>query len=92
METKTEKIVIDEEVCNYIESLQYDVNARQSIIAYMIANGFDTTSENFKSYQKEFCDCKIKYDTAKEELSRQYLIKGKWNFDFETRTLTYETV
>lgn len=91
------KIQLEYDLANYIESLQNDVETRKAVVSYMIANGYDITSNNFKHYQNELKECVIKYNEAKMQLTE--MVKAKiqsdnftWNLDFATRELRYEKV
>lgn len=86
------KIILNEGICNYIESLQYDLEARKTIIAFMLQNDFNVNSKSFKAYQEGFRQALIKYDVAKNELQKRYGIKGKWTLNFAERELSYDAV
>lgn len=83
------KIRISDDLCNYIESLQYEVNARKDLCAFMIDHGM-MESESFRKYHDEYIKCNAEYNVAKNTLTKEYGIKGSWNLDFDTRELTYE--
>lgn len=90
------KIIIeDREFINELEALQYDVQSRQSILAYMIEMDNNIQSNSFKEYAKEYQDIYIKYQMKKKELENLYirpkiLNPNKWNLDFYTGELTIE--
>ena len=83
------KAIVPEELNNYIEALQYEVNARKDLCAYMIDHGMEGTDQ-FNKYHKEYIECFVNYNTAKDELTKMFNISGAWNLDFETRELTYD--
>lgn len=83
--------IIPEDLNNYIEALQYEVNARKDLCAFMIDRGMGE-SEQFKKYHKEYIECSVQYNAAKQSLMEMYNLKQgtNWNLKFETRELTYE--
>lgn len=95
----TKTIELNRETRDYIQSLQYEVDARKDIIAFMIDRGMDINSETFKKYQKEFAEFLVQYNTAKDEISNMYVIptlqeneKVTWSLDFETSIITVTSV
>ena len=95
-----EKIVtkkVEDELSNYIESLQYEVNARENIIKTILTTpGTELNKELFDSYHKEYSEFRAEYEKAKEQLELQYMpeeFRGHqvtWNLDFATRMVTFE--
>ena len=98
MNEKEIKVTVDEELANYIEGLQYETESRKDLLAFMIGNGYDTNSEAFKAYEKEFQEQFIQYNQAKSELEQKYVypvtngVRVNWNLDFGTRELTITRV
>lgn len=93
----TKIISIPEEVCNKVQALQYECNARQGLLAFMLdRNDQNLESLSFKTYHKEYTDFNSQYEKAKEDMQKQILepqIPGKllsWNLDFESRDCTCE--
>lgn len=90
-------IIVKDEIINLIESLQYEVDARKDLIAFMISKNFDTSTDSFKRYQKEYMEFYTQYNAAKNELENLYLKKYKnkkimWNLDFNNKTLTIQEI
>ena len=89
-------IKIDEKIRDLIESYDYEYNSRRDIIAFMLSNNMDISTESFKKYQKEMQDFLVMFNTAKEEISKKYvndLIEGKnakWTLDYASCELTIE--
>lgn len=87
-------IKIDEALATYIESLQYEVNARRDIISFMLERDMDTSSKAFEQYQKEYNELFVQYTTAKDELEKRFVIPAVgdqrvgWNLDFATKEVT----
>lgn len=88
------QIEIDnQELINYMESLSYDVAARRDVITFMLANGMDTNSEQFRDYHKEYMESFAKLETAKAQIEKDYVLpnsKGRvtWSLDYGTAILT----
>ena len=87
------KVVIeDKEFITELERLQYEVQSRQSIITYMINNGMDITTDNFKKYQNEYTEYLKKYENKKYEVEIKYVYPNyaqakNWNLDFASGEL-----
>ena len=90
--SNTIKIVIPEGTSNYIESLQYEVNARKTLLSFCIDKGMDINGETFKKYHDEYVEFVAKYEIAKKELSDTFVAPtypgAKWSLDFDSNTLT----
>lgn len=90
------KIIIkDKDFITDLERLQYEVQSRQSIIVYMINNGMDISTDNFKTYQNEYTDYLKQYENKKYEVEVKYVYpnnkKAKnWNLDFASGELIIE--
>ena len=95
----TEVIEVDEELSNFVDAANYEVNSRLDVISYMLANNMTTTTDAFRSYQAELIEYKKKYDLAKAELEKQVVTpfldahnipKANWNLDFATHKITID--
>ena len=90
----TKTVVIDESIRDLIESYDYEYNSRKELISFMIANNMDITTESFKAYQKEMTHFLVKFNTAKEEISKKYVYpiigdkEATWNLSYPTCELT----
>lgn len=88
-------IKVTQDWVNRIEALQYEVSARQGILAYMIENGHNMDSDNYKRYNAEYLDFFKQLEEAKEEFAEQYVYpetNGKrvaWNFDFKNLEVSF---
>jgi metal-responsive CopG/Arc/MetJ family transcriptional regulator len=85
-------IEIPESVSDYIESLQYECNARSDLISFMVRNGLQD-EEGFKKYHAEFVDFHAQLELAKQNMEDTYLrpeCSGSfmWNLDFKTHEVT----
>lgn len=85
---------MDEEITNKLEALNYEVNSRKEIIAFMLGSDY-VNSDAFVKYQDEYQKFFIEYQTAKQVLEDTYvrplLEDGQtvtWNLDFTTGELT----
>lgn len=86
-------IEISKEMCDKIEALQYEVDSRKDLIAFIIANDMKTTSSQFEKYNKEYLEYFKKYNQAKQEMVHTYfpdINYLSWNLDFASRTVTIE--
>lgn len=85
------KIVIDEELCTRIETLQYEVFSRKEIITAYLHMDENESSALFKNYQDEYREYFTAYNKAKQEMLEKYEVPAgsTWRLDFSTRELTY---
>jgi hypothetical protein len=85
-------ILIDEETCNRIQTLQLEVESRKEIISQVLSNMVRINGSLFKSYQDEYHQIFVQYNLAKDEMLKKYDIpdKANWKLDFNTRELTYD--
>ena len=92
------QIKIDNELSNYIESLQYEKDRTNEIMAFMLSHDYDTHTSAFRQWNHDNQEAYVKYQEAKNELENQYIhnrpeFKGKkvkWNLDFSNKILTVE--
>ena len=82
-------VTIPAGLCDYIESLQYEADARRDLCAFMIDHGMMGT-EHFKKYQDEYVKFTAAYGVAKNMITKLYAPKGNWRLDFNSGELTYE--
>lgn len=86
-------IEISKELCDKIEALQYEVESRKDLIAFIISNDMKTSSSQFERYNQEYLEFYKKYNLAKQEMVRTYFPDVNylsWNLDFASRTVTIE--
>lgn len=94
MEKKTIEMKMDQSVVDYLEGLYLDYRAKQDIInAVFDLHKFDIdstviSSAPFQAYEKQFAECKCKYDEAMKEVQAQYIQSElqesgcRWEVDF----------
>lgn len=94
---KTFKLEIKEELVNYIERLNFEVNAKERIVKSMLADTSYSNlmeNENFLKYQERYEVAFAEYELMKEELMNMIPISLRsehqlsWNLDFSTRKLS----
>jgi hypothetical protein len=83
----TKFIIEDREFINELERLQYEVEAKISIIAYALSMNID--SERFIEYQNDYVNTFKKYQDKKSEVERRFVRTvvqnpNKWNLDFKS--------
>jgi hypothetical protein len=92
------QIKIEEKLSDYIESLQYEKDRTNEIVAFMLSHNYDTHTEAFRQWDRDNQVAFVKYQEARNQLENQYIFskpefKGKrvnWNLDFATKMLTVE--
>lgn len=91
-------ITLDEDFCNEIQRLSFEVESRKSIINSIFDLHKDDpdssvlTSPSFKRYQNEYTEFFAEYEMKKEVVNTfipDFLKEHQlsWNLDFSTRTL-----
>ena len=95
--SKTVIVKIEQELSNYIEGLQVEVNARENIVKSILTTpGCEINKALFDEYHKEYTDFKAEYEKAKEQVQLQYMpteFQGHnvtWSLDFTTCEVTFE--
>lgn len=86
------EIKVDYEDSLKLEKLQYEVNARKSLLAYLIQLDIQK-NDKFEKYHKEYLDFFTQYEKAKKYITDKYIPKDKinnseWELNFETQILT----
>ena len=85
--------ITDQDFITTLEALNYEVESRKEIIAFMLGSDY-VNSEAFEKYQQQYQDFFIKYQLAKQQLEDTYVkplnLPGKieWNLNFGTGELT----
>lgn len=91
-------IVENEDLCSYLESLGYEVQARKDLLSYMVQQGVNISEPAFKEYHKEYTEFTAQYETAKNEFEKTVVtpvtgnVKAQWNLDFGSRELTIQGI
>ena len=80
---------VTKELCDYVESLMYEVSARRDLCAFMIDHGMSGT-EHFEKYHDAYLKANAEYAVAKVELAKMAGKGTKWHLDFENRELVIE--
>lgn len=87
------KVTIDNELCDYIESLQYDRNALADLLVMAAQRGVQD-GDAYKAWQHDYIEKNREYETARGVLVSRFVIPTAgdadviWNLDFQTATLT----
>ena len=92
MRTITKKL--DDEIVATLESLSYELEARKSVVAEMLSQNMDISTDAFVKYQAELVQYKAKYETAKSEIQKKFVdcVAGarRWELDYATKVLTIQ--
>lgn len=81
------KIKITEGLSNYIEGLQYELEATKDIIAFLCRDELvDKTALEY--YHNKCTELYTAYEMAKKELTDMYKITDQWTLDFSDATVT----
>ena len=93
----TKKIIVDQELTNYVERLGREVEGCKEVIAFMLENNKSITTDAFKSYRAEYNEVKAEFDLARQDVEDKYVpqmlkdIDGantSWNLDYASSTIT----
>lgn len=80
---------VTKELCDYIESLMYEVDARRDLCAFMVDHGMGGT-EHFEKYHDAYLKANAAYAVAKAELTKMAGQGKCWHLDFDNRELVIE--
>ena len=83
------KVPISKEMCDYVESLMYELDARRDLCAFMVGHGMSDT-EHFEKYHDAYLKANAEYAVAKTELAKLAGEGKRWRLDFENRELVVE--
>ena len=71
---KMEKTIeVRDDLANYVESLQYEVNSMMAIMSFMLDRDMDTSTEAFQNWNRKYTEAYASYEAAKAELERDYI-------------------
>lgn len=94
MANETKIIKVEPAVRDYVEGLDYEYSTRRDLVAFMISNNMDTTTDSFVKYQKEMGEYNTKFKMAKQEIEDQYVkpvigdSKVRWVLNYRDCELT----
>ncbi len=85
------QIKVEEKLRDYIQSINYDLDATKDLITY-IGSKKPIDTELLKYYETQYKERYIEFETAKSELIKTYGISNntQWSLDYGTCTLTVE--
>lgn len=97
------KLVVTQEMVNYLQRLSFEVQTREEIITKLLETHKDDvddslfTSKPFLKYSEELSRVKAEFELAKLEVEKLYIPKVlyglhqyKWNVDFSTNEMTID--
>ena len=88
------KVLVDREDANCVERIGYELSARQSIIKDMLQENAGIHTETFDAYHKELVEYNTKFELAKREIEKKYVLpvtegkRAEWTLDYSTAELT----
>lgn len=94
MANEIKVIKVEPSVRDYVEGLDYEYSTRRDLVAFMISNNMDTTTDSFEKYQKEMGEYSVKFKLAKQEIEDQYVKpiigdkKVRWVLNYRDCELT----
>jgi len=86
------KKIVPAELCDYVEGLQYEMESRKDLLAFMI--GRDIMSESFNKYHEEYLEYYSQFQAAKNFIANSYCTEDNivsWNLNYNLQTLEIET-
>lgn len=99
------EINVTQEMIDYLQRLNFEVQTREEIITKLIEMHKDDTddrlfvSKPFLKYSEELSRVKAEYELAKVEVEKLYIPKVlygqhqyNWNVDFSTNVMTIEVL
>ena len=91
------KVQITEALSNYIESLDYTVEALRTLLCDAAARGLQE-SPAFASWERQYIDAVSRFSIAKSKIAEQFVLPlsgdgaAKWTLDYASHVLTIEEV
>ena len=92
MSEKKNVIMVSEEDRNMLQRADVEMCSRKDIIAFMIGNNMDISTQRFNEYQKEYNEKYFAFEQAKTYLQTKYLSHLNvidWTLDYNTCELSY---
>lgn len=81
------KKVIPEKLSDYLESLDYEVQAYKNLIAFLSRDKF-VDEANLKHYTDLYAKSFASFEIAKREMAESQGITEDWSLDYATHTVT----
>lgn len=94
---KEQTIKLDEGTKNHIESLHYDIQTMQGLLAFMMDQNLNINSETGLKYQAELTQKKKLYEAAKTEITSKFIpnelqtAEYYWDLDFKNSCLVVKS-
>lgn len=80
-----EIIVIEEKDRDMVQRADIETSSRMNLISFMLSRNMDTSTEYFKKYEKEYQECFLAFEQAKNYIFNKY-VKGSnassWVLDY----------
>ena len=83
------KVPVTKEMCDYVESLMYELTARRDLCAFMVDHGMGET-EHFEKYHDAYLKANAEYAVAKTELTKMAGPGKAWHLDFDNQELVVD--
>ena len=86
-------IIISEEDRNNVQRAHAECESRKNIITHILENNININKVRFDTYQNEYSEKFMAFETAKLNLENKYLnglVYNNWNLDYTTCELSYE--
>lgn len=80
------RIPVSKDLCDYVESLMYECDARKDLCAFMVDHGMADTPQ-FEKYHDAYIKAATAYSVAKGELTKLAGAGKSWRMDFDTKEL-----
>ena len=90
------KIIIPQEEVNYLQKLNYEIEARKNLCQFLIRQNI--RNKSFDDYHNEYIELFAEYELAKLELENNYIkpVIGNqtcnWNLDFQTNEVNIDVI
>ena len=99
------KLNVTQEMVNYLQKLNFEVQTREEIVTKLLEMHKDDTDDSlfvskpFVKYSEELARVKAEYELAKVEVEKLYIPKTlygihqyNWNIDFSTNEMTIDVL
>ena len=72
-----------------IEQLHYEKFALSDLLSFVLKDGIDIESDNYKKLEDKYLKACAKYELAKKELTKIYNLEGSWRLDFNNKEIIF---
>ena len=87
------KIKVDESIVSKVQKANVEMEAKRSLLAFLLSSGTSMEDEVYKNYEKSYFDSFYDFEKEKSNIEKN-IVKSKypnainWSLDYETQEIT----